>query len=263
VLAVLTLLALAGVVWLIIKPGPIDVGRVLTASFLGLLAVGFIIGAGYYWLRLQRRISPQPGGLEYFDGRQSHKISWDDVREIYEVVTSVKMLGITVDSPALGVALVTQSGVRCEIDKNIQGWQTLGPIVSREVNQNLSRRVREQLKRRERVQFGPVGLSLTGIVIQQPTPVPWWETLKQKIDNQPQSRVVVPGEYSWKDVGAIQIAPAMHGDKWADHTTYNQLEIWGPQAPVYVCPIPVFPNFAVFTEILEALKRPLGKREVT
>lgn len=102
--------------------------------------------------------------------------------------------------------------------------------------------------------------SLTGIVIQQPPP-PLWETLKQKIDNQPQSRVVVPGEYSWKDVGAIQIAPAMQGDKWADHTTYNQLEIWGPKAPVFVCPIPVFPNFAVFTEILEALKRPLGKRD--
>lgn len=261
VLVVLTLLALVGVVWVIIRPGPIDIGRILTALLLGTLAVVFVAVAGYFWLRLQRRIQLRERGLEYFDGRQTHLFSWDDVRDIYEVITSVKLLGLTVDAPNFGALLVTKDGVRCEIDSNMQGFQTLGPLVSGEVNASLLQRARSALKQGGRVPFGQVSLSQRGVVIEEATAQPWWEMLKQRFEGHTEPRVAVPGEYGWQDIRAIQIVPAVHGEKWADHTTYNQLEIQTRHGPVYGCPVPVFPNFAVFTEILNELKHPLVQAE--
>lgn len=261
VFAVLALLCLVGIGWLIIKPGPIDIGRIFTTVVLLILAVVFAIGAGYFWLRLQRRLRLQPGGLEYFDGRQTHRIAWDDVQEIYEVISSVKMLGITVESPQFALALVTSRGVRCDIDKDIQDFQTLGPIVSAEVNRSLSLRARQKLERREFVPFGAVSLSERGVRIQEPAPRPWWEELKQRFEGQTQPRFAQPGEYPWQNVRAIQIVPAIHGSKWADHTTYNQLEIQGHNSQIYGCPIPLFPNFAVFNVVLAELNHPLVRAE--
>jgi hypothetical protein len=261
VLAVLALLSLVGVGWLIVKPGPVDVGRVLTAVFLFILAGAFLAGLGYYWLRMARWIRLEEKGLTYFDGRQTHNIRWDDVQEVYEVISSVKLLGITVDAPQFALSLVTSGGVRCEIDKDIRGCQTLGPLVSREVNRSLSQRARHKLARRESVPFGAVSLSEAGVRIEEPAALPWWETLKHKLEGQAQPRFAVPGQYAWQQVRAIQIVPAMEGSKWADHTTYNQLQIQGLTSPLYGCPVPLFPNFAVFTETLDALNRPLVRAE--
>lgn len=261
VLAVLALLSLVGVAWLLIKSGPIDVGRVLTTLLLFTLAAVFLIGVGYFWLRLQRRIRLQERGLEYFDGRQTHQILWDDVEEIYEVVTSVKMLGITVDAPKFALALVTKEVVRCEIDTNVKGFQTLGPLVSGEVNRSLRQRARQKLARHQSVPFGPLNLLAVGIRIDQPAARPWWEELKQRFEGQAQPRFAVPGEYAWRSIRAIQLVSATHGDKWADHTTYNQVEIHGPTSAIYGCPVPLFPNFALFTEILAELNHPLVQGE--
>ena len=59
--------------------------------------------------------------------------------------------------------------------------------------------------------FGPVSLSEKKVVIDEPAPLDWWEALKQRMDNQPQSRVVVPGDYVW-DAVRLEIVPAMAGD---------------------------------------------------
>ena len=173
VCAVLALLATIGTVWGAIKPGPVDVLRILVPPFLALLAVVCTIGVRYYWLQLHRRYRLVKDGLEYFDGRQTHEVPWKSVSETYEVVFSVKLLGLTVDSPHLGVALVTSEGVRCEIDKNVQGADQLAPIVSREVNRWLSERARKKLERRQGVPFGCISLSETGVAIQEPPPKPW------------------------------------------------------------------------------------------
>lgn len=267
VCAVIALLCAAGVVWLVIKPGAIDVGRVLTAIVLMLLAVVCVGVAGYFWMRLRRTIGLSATGLTYFDGRQAHVIAWRDVQDVYEEVSSVKLLGITVDSPKLGVALVTNSGVRCEIDQNLSGYETLGPLVSREAGREVRQRVKSQFAAHQGAQFGPLTVSREGIRIEQPPDRPWWETLKERLEGQAPARVAVPGQHAWKDV-ELRIAPAMQGEKLATHTTYNELQInikggsdtvggLRGENRVFAWPIPLFPNFAIFVDTLAALKQPL------
>lgn len=262
VCAVIALLCVAGAVWANIRPGASVVGGVLTALVLGTLAVVCVGVAVYYWLRMQRRISLTPTGLTYFDGRQSHQIAWGDVQEILEEVSTIKMLGVTVDSPKLGLALVTKAGVRCEVDQNIRGYETLGPLVSREVNRELGQRAKSQLAARQGAHFGTLVLSHEGVRIEQPAERPWWDTLKERIEGQAPVRVAVPGQYAWKDV-AVRIASAMQGDRLSSHATYNELQIFarGRDVKVFACPIPVFPNFAVFVETLGELKQPILRDE--
>jgi hypothetical protein len=259
----LALLATAGVVWLIVKPGPVNVGRVLTAIFLAGLAAVCIVGARFFWLRLQRRYRLHESGLEYFDGRQTHEISWDDVLEIYEVISSVKLLGLTVDAPQLGVAFVTTEGVRCDIDKSVLGSDQLAPIVSDAVNQSLRKRARRKQPRRQSVPFECVSLSEAGVVIQEPPPRSWWEVLKHRFESNVDTSVVVPGEYVWGDVRDIRVVSAMRGDKLSNHTTYSQLQIRVQvrKSPVFICGIPEFPNFTLFSELLEELKHPLTRAD--
>jgi hypothetical protein len=263
VCAVLALLFTAGAVWGIIKPGPVTVGTFWVPPFLALLAVVCVICVRYFWVQLHRRYRLVQGGLEYFDGRQTHEIPWKSVTEIYEVVFSVKLLGLTVDSPHLGVAFVTSEGVRCEIDKNVQRADQLAPIVSREVNRRLSERARKKLERRQGVPFGCVSLSETGVVIQELPPKPWWEKLKHRFESNVDTSVVVPGEYAWHDVEGIGAVSAVRGDRMADRTTYNQVQIRvrGRNDPVLICAVPEFPNFTVFCEVLEQLGRPLTHDE--
>lgn len=194
VCVVLALLAMSGVVWLIVKPGAVDVGRVLIAIFLAGVAALCVVGARFFWLRLQRRYRMHKSGLEYFDGRETHEISWDNVSEIYEVITSVKLLGLTVDAPQLGVAFVTSEGVRCEIDTNIRGSDRLAPLISAAVNGSLRDRARRNRKRRESVPFGCVSLSEAGVVVQELPPKSWWEVLKHRFESNVNTCVVVPGE---------------------------------------------------------------------
>jgi hypothetical protein len=260
VCAVIAVLCVVGVVWGIIRPGANAVGAVFLALVLGPLAVVCVGVAVFLWLRMQRRIGLALGGLAYFDGRQSHQIAWADVQEIYEEVSSVKMLGITVDSPKLGVAVVTKAGVRCEVDQNIRGYETLSPLVAREVHRELGQRVRGQLAARQGARFGPVLVSHEGVRIEQPVERPWWDTLKERLEGQTPARVAVPGQHGWKDV-VIRIAPAMQGDKLSNHTTYNELQIFarGRDDRVFACPIPLFPNFAEFVDVLGELKQPLRR----
>ena len=262
VCAVIAVLCIVGVVWVIIRPGVSDVGRVFTALVLFTLAVVCLGTAAYFWLRMQRRIGLRPSGLTYFDGRHSHQIAWGDVQEIHEEISSVKLLGITVDSPKLGLVLVTTSGVRCEVDQNIRGFETLGPLVSREVNRELGQRAKSQLAARQGVRFGPLLLSQEGVRIEQPQERPWWEILKERLEGQAPARVAVPGQYAWKDI-AVRVAPAMQGEKLGRHTTYNELQIFtrGREDKVFACPIPIFPNFAVFAQTLNDLKQPLLRAE--
>jgi hypothetical protein len=237
--------------------------KVLIPPFLALLAVVCVIGVRYYWVQLHRRYRLVQGGLEYFDGRQTREIPWKSVTEIYEVVFSVKLLGLTVDSPHLGVALVTSEGVRCEIDKNVRGADQLAPIVSREVNRRLSERARKRLERRQSVAFGCVSLSETGVAIQEPPPKPWWEKLKHRFESNVDTSVVVPGEYAWHDVADVRVVSAVRGDRMSDRTTCNQLQIrvQGRKSPVCSCAVPEFPNFTAFCEVLEQLGRPLTQGE--
>ena len=262
VCAVIAILCVAGVVWGIVRPGATVAGAVFLTLVLGAVAVVCVGVAGYYWVRMQRRIGLSAGGLAYFDGRQAHQIAWSDVQEICEEVSSVKMLGITVDSPKFGLVLVTNSGVRCEVDQNIRGYETLAPLVSREVNRELGQRATKQLAARQGVPFGPVVVSPEGVRIDQPPDRPWWETLKERLEGQAPARVAVPGQYGWKDI-AVRIAPAMQGEKLGRHTTYNELQIFvrGREDKVFACPIPVFPNFAVFVDTLNQLNQPLLRAE--
>jgi len=200
VCAVIAVLCIVGAVWANIRPGASVVGGVLAALVLLAIAVVCVGTAIYSWLRMQRRIVLAASGLTYFDGRQTHEIAWGDVQEILEEVSSVKMLGITVDSPKLGVLLVSKEGVRCEVDQNIRGYETLGPLVSREVHRELGQQARGQLAARQGVQFGPVVVSHEAVRIEQPGVRPWWETLKEKLEGQAPARVAVPGQYAWKDV---------------------------------------------------------------
>jgi hypothetical protein len=263
VCAVLALLATAGSVWGIIKPDGIVALKVMIPPFLALLAVTCVIGVRYYWVQLRRRYQLIDGGLKYFDGRQLHEIPWKSVTEIYEVISSVKLLGLTLDSPQLGVEFVTSEGVRCQVDKNVQGSDQLAPIVSREVNRRLSERARKKLERRQGVPFGCISLSETGVAIQELPPKPWWEKLKHRFESNVDTGVVVPGEYPWHDVRDIRVVSAVRGDRMADRTTYNQLQIrvQGRKSPVCCWAVPEFPNFTVFCEVLEQLGRPLTQGE--
>jgi len=262
VCAVIALLCMAGVVWGIVRPGATVLGAVFLTLVLGAVAVVCVGVAGYFWVRMQRRYGLSTSGIHYFDGRQAHQIAWGDVQEICEEVSSVKMLGITVDSPKIGIVLVTNSGVRCEVDQNIRGYQTLAPLVSREVNRELSQRARKQLAARQGVPFGSVVLSHEGVRIDPPAERPWWETLRERLEPQGPTRVTIPGQYAWKDV-AVRIASAMQGEKLGKHTTYNELQIFvrGREEKVFACPIPNFPNFAVFVQTLSDLKQPLLQQE--
>jgi hypothetical protein len=199
---VLALLSLAGVVWLIIRPGPITPGRVLTALFLAVLALLFVAGARWFWLKLGRLFRLHSAGLEYFDGRQTHDIPWDQVVEVYETISSVKLLGVAVDAPQFQVALVTNDGIRCAINRDIQGSDRLAPVVSRAVNQRLSEWASRQLLRRRPVSLGCLSLSETGILIAPPAPLPWWEAVRRRFESQVGSVIVVPGEYAWENISA-------------------------------------------------------------
>jgi hypothetical protein len=237
-------------------------GAVFGTLVLVAVAVVCVGTAVYFWLRMQRRYGLSANGISYFDGRQMHQIAWGDVQEILEEVSSVKMLGITVDSPKLSVLLVSKSGVRCEINNEMRGYETLGPLVSREVNREVGQRAKSQLAARQGVRFGPLVMSHEGVRIEQQPDRPWWETMKEKLEGNAPSRVAVPGQYGWRDI-AIRIAQAMQGEKLGRHTTYNELQIFarGREDRVFACPIPQFPNFAIFVETLNDLKQPLLQAE--
>jgi hypothetical protein len=168
-----------------------------------------------------------------------------------------------VDSPQLGVEFVTSEGVRCQIDKSVQGSDQLAPIVSREVNRRLSERAQKRLQRGQSVPFGCVRLSESGVEIREPPPKTWWERLKHRFESNVDTSVVVPGEYAWHDVEGIGAVSAVRGDRMADRTTYNQVQIRvrGRNDPVLICAVPEFPNFTVFCEVLEQLGRPLTHDE--
>jgi hypothetical protein len=172
----------------------------------------------------------------------------------------VKLLGITVDSPQVQLAIVTDDGVRCEIDGDFREAGRLVPIVSFEVQRRLSARARDALRQRRRVDFGCLSVSETGIRITEPTPLPWYETLRRRFESQVNSRIVVPGEYPWENVCELCVARAIRGSRLADHTVYSQLEIHvrALASPVYVSAIAEFPNFAAFGEVLEELGRSLN-----
>ena len=186
-----------------------------------------------------------------------YAIPGDNSGGVYD--SSVKLLGLTVDSPHLGVAFVTSEGVRCEIDKNVQGADQLAPEVSREVNRRLRERARKKLERRQGVPFGCISLSEAGVTIQELPPKSWWEKLRHRFESNVDTSVVVPGEYAWHDVADIRVVSAVRGDRMSDRTTYNQLQIrvQGRKSPVCSWAVPEFPNFTVFCEVLEQLGRPL------
>jgi hypothetical protein len=258
VCGVIALLCVAGTVWGFIRPGGTVLGAVFLTLVLGAVAVVCVAGVIYFAVRMRRRYTLAPGGLTYFDGRQSHQIAWGDVQEIFEEVSSVKMLGLTVDAPKMALALVTKAGVRCEVDQNITGFETLGPLVSREVNRELIQRARGQLAARQGAKFAPLVVSAEGLHIEQPPVRPWNETLKEKLEGNAPSRVASPGQYAWNRV-AIRIVQAMEGEKLARHSTYNELRIdvrGGPER-VFAWPIPQFPNFAAFADALHVLKQPM------
>jgi hypothetical protein len=258
VCGVIALLCIAGVVWGFVRPGATLGGGLFLALVLGAVAIACLVVAGYFGLRLRRRYELSPRGLNYFDGQTTHAIAWGDVAEICEEVSSVKMLGITVDSPKIGLVLTTQSGVRCEVNQDIRGYQTLAPLISREVNRDLGQRAIRQLSARQPVRFGPLLLAMEGVRLEAPPPRHWQDTLKENLEGQKPTRVVVPGQHAWQDI-VVRIVPATEGDKLSRHTNYNELQILtrGSQDPVFAWPIPQFPNFAVFVSMLKGLKQPL------
>lgn len=260
VCAVIALLCIAGIVWGIVRPGATIGGAVFLAVALGAVAIACVVAAVYFGLRMRRRITLSPSGLAYFDGRQAHQIAWGDVQEVMEEVSSVKMLGVTVDAPKLGLTLVSKAGVRCEVDQNITGYDTLGPLVSREVNREMIQRTRGQLSARQSAQFGALVITREGLRIEQPAQRPWNETLKEKLEGNAPGRVAIPGQYAWSQV-AIRIVPAMEGEKLARHSTYNELrvDVKGGAERIFAWPIPLFPNFAAFVDALTLLKQPLLK----
>jgi hypothetical protein len=258
VCGVIALLCIAGVVWGVIRPGATIAGGLFLALVLGTVAVLCVVVAGYFWLRLQRRYELSSRGLSYFDGRRTHSIAWADVAEICEEVSTVKMLGITVDSPKYGLVLTTHSGVRCEVNQDIRGYETLAPLISREVNRELGQLAKRQLAARQPVRFGPLLVAPEGIRLEAAPPRHWSETLKEKLEGQEPTRVVVPGQYAWKDI-LLRIVPAMEGERLGRHTTFNQLQILlrGREDRVFAWPIPLFPNFGIFVTTLQDLNQPL------
>jgi hypothetical protein len=168
------------------------------------------------------------------------------------------MLGITVDSPKYGLALTTRSGIRCEVNQDIRGYDMLAPLISREVNRELGQLARRQLAARQPVRFGPLLVAQDGIRIETAPPRHWRDTLQERLEGQPPPRVATPGQYGWKNI-VVRIVPATEGDKLSRHTTYNELLILvrGSEDRVFAWPIPRFPNFAVFVASLQDLKQPL------
>jgi hypothetical protein len=250
VLIGLGILALAGAVWIVVRPVPWDVGRVACVLFLAGLVVAVAFGVRHYWLRLQRRIGLHENGLMYDDGRQTHGIPWEDVAEIYEAVSAVKVLGLTLGTPKPEATVVSTAGVRCKVDKEIRDAAELVPVVSEAVNTCLRRRAAQELELRRGLRFGILTVSERGLVIEKPPRQSFVEAFRKYLETDVEGADADPGEYGWSEVQSFRIATTRDND-----TTYNQIQIRvnGRKSAVYLCGVPEFPNFAVFTEVLESL----------
>jgi hypothetical protein len=55
----------------------------------------------------------------------------------------------------------------------------------------------------------------------------------------------------------------MQGEKLANSTTYNELQIYvrGQSDRIFAWPIPLFPNFAEFVDTLSELNQPILRDE--
>jgi hypothetical protein len=259
VLAVLALLMTAGIVWLVVKPDGNLLGRAATALFFACLVPITVFGIRQFWRRLHERFRLHDHGLEYFDGDRTHPISWDQIAEIREATSTVKVYGLTASGPEPEVELVTDQGLHCSLSSDVLDLKSLAPVVSASVHAHLGEKAERQLQRGGAVPFGPLSVSTRGIEIAAPAPKAWWESLKTRFSQNVHPPVIRPCRLSWEEVDHIRIGKARRGDALSDRTTYCQIEIGagGDAEPVFVYPIPEFANFFVFLEVLEALNHPI------
>lgn len=258
VCCVLSLLALAGIGWMIVMPDATALRRAVTIAVLAAALVGAGVGVRHTWRMLAQRFRLHEHGLSYFDGRAAHHLHWTDVAEIRESVSTVKMYGITTDGPKLAVALVSDAGVRCSIGTDVLELEALSPVVVRAVNDCLREDALKRLQRGEAVSFGVVAVSDQGVALDAPPPrsrlQSIWDRMSYTFGPE-----IKPCRLGWEDIADIRVAARAHGDKLSRQVTFNQVEIRrrGRKTPVCRYPIPDFPNFTVFAEVLERLGHPL------
>jgi hypothetical protein len=258
VCCILGVLALVGIWWMIVKPDSSVIGRVLTIAALAGVFAGAAFGVRQFWLQFEQRFRLHEHGLSYFDGRTAHRLHWNDIVEITESISTAKMYGITVSGPKLGVDLASRDGVRCSIGTDVQDLEALSTVVAHAVNDCLRKQARKQLRQGEAVKFGPVAVSAHGVVLDAPPPRSWLKSIQDRVSDifPPE---IEPCQLEWQEVTEIRVASRTHGEKMARQITFNQLEIRrrGRKAPVCAYPVPQFPNFTVFAEVLEQLGHPL------
>ena len=254
VVAILGVLALVGIGWMIIKPDSSAVGGVGTIAVLAAIVVGAGFGIREFRLLLAQRFRLHEDGLCYYDGRTVHHLHWTDIAEIKESVSTAKMYGITTSGPKLEVDLISRDRVHCSIGADVLDLQALSPVVARAVNDCLRESARQNLRQRKPVRFGVVTVSERGVVLDAPPPRSWLESIHDRMSYR-FAPEVEPCELAWPDIADIRVASRTHGDRPARQITFNQLEIRrrGRKAPVCVYPVPEFPNFTVFTEVMEQL----------
>jgi hypothetical protein len=259
VLAILGLLLSAGIVWLVIKPDGNIIGRAATAILFAVLLPVTAFGIRHFWLKLRERFRLHEHGLEFFDGVRPHRIAWNHVAEIREAISMVKVYGLTASGPKPEVELMTTDGLKCSLSGDVLELESLSPVVTEAVNACLREQADRQLQRGGRMPFGVLHVSRHGIEIESPAPQPWWQTLKERFSQNVNPPVTRPCRLSWNDVDGIRFIQAVRGDALANRTTYQQIEIRaaGTKDPVFVYPVPQFPNFFLLMETLEALEHPI------
>jgi hypothetical protein len=254
VLGGLAMLIPFGCYLIIRKAGPWDAVRIGCLLFLAGLAAICLYGVRFYWRASRRAVSLHENGVSYFDGTRGHAIPWSEIAEIYEVTSGMTVLGISVGKSKPEVTIVTDQGVQVRIDKTILGGDELAPMVASAVNDLLRPHAEKRLRNREPVTFGCLSVSEKGIVIEKPSRRSIVGSVQYQLETDMDDFEARPGDYAWGDIRDIRIATG------SSHTaSYKQVEIYvvGHKFPAFLCGIPEFPNFWLFTETLRQLNRPL------
>ena len=220
---------------------------------MGLTAV-CLYGTRAYWRASHRAVSLYDNGISYFDGTTAHEIPWPDIAEIYEVMSGTNVLGFSVGKSRPEVTVVSDKGVQVRIDKTISNGDHLAPIVTSAMNGLLWQHAERQLRDREPVKFGCLSVSEKGIVIEKLPSRSVVRAVQYELETDMDDFEARPGDYPWEDIRDIRVESAS-----SRTATYKQVAIYvnGQKFPVFLCGIPEFPNFWLFTEIMQQLGRGL------
>jgi hypothetical protein len=234
---------------MLLRPAPLHV------KSLGLLWFGGMGGSAvaallHYARRLGWRVRLHERGLVLIRGGRVDEVPWDAVAQFYETTRLTNLYGTPWGEPDRRLRLVTEAGLRCPLDRTFSDLATLADAVSEGVQASLRRRAEGQLGRGEGVRFGALTVSADGITVGTPRARPPWETLALWMSLAAGITVLRRGSIPWPEVESIRVEAEVRGPQ-AFHRVVIRRR--GRRKPQAACPVPEFPNFALFLRVVDAL----------